>query len=117
MPMILVYDRVNGKLLPITNRFAFVQNSFMKFRDGLAIDSQPSKILKENEPNHSSQLALDLSVYDLLDYLSQQYHLWWAPKERYHGKTIGITKISFKQEKEAPSKKIQYSDKQRIQGA
>ena len=110
IPVILAYDRINGTLLPITNRIAFVQGSFMKFRDGLEINPQPSEILKEKESKHSMQLALDLAIYELLDYLDQQFHSWWAPKERYRGKSIGITKINFKQEKEAPSEQIQYSD-------
>lgn len=105
----LVYNRGQGTFVPITNRLGYVMQSYMKFRDGSKRDQEPVNILKKGDVDSIQKLAMDLVIYELLDKLSMEYKMGWAPKLRYFGISYG--RFSFKGEEEGiKSKTIRYSD-------
>ena len=107
IPMYLAFSSSTGMLVPITCRVGFIQLAFMKFRDGVIINSEPRKYLQHGLDS-AQTIALDIAAYELLDWLTQKYPTWWAPKLRVH--TEGMERRQFKDVKEVGGSVVEYQE-------
>ena len=71
-------------------------------------DKLRARELTSNNFEIINNFLLDIIVYEIFDWLSLKYGLWWAPKLRYRRR--GTSSVSYKGKNEISSIQIEYSD-------